>query len=244
METTLSVALAPVAGSFIACAAIRLPAGRGLWGRSACPCCGHVLGAAELVPVLSWLVQRGRCRHCGGAIASFYPVMEVLAVLVAVSAAATLDGGRLVAGLALGWTLLLLAAIDWRCQLLPDSLTQPLAVGGLGVVLLFEPERAALHAVAAAAGWAVFAALGAAYRRLRGIDGLGGGDGKLAAAAGAWIGPAGLPWVVLMAALGGLVAVAVAALAAGGWPADRRLPFGPFLAAAIWGVWLAAQATG
>lgn len=244
METVIALVLAPVTGSFIACAAIRLPAGQGLWGRSACPCCGHVLGAAELVPLASWLMQRGQCRHCGGGIAMFYPIIELLAVLVAGSAIATLDGWRLVTGLALGWTLLLLAAIDWRAQVLPDGLTLPLAAGGVAAAIVFDPERAVLHGIAATAGWTVFLALGIAYRRLRGIDGLGGGDGKLAAAAGAWIGPVGLPWVVLMAALGGLAAIAVTAMAGAGWPADRRLPFGPFLAAAIWGVWLAGQATG
>lgn len=237
----LAVLLAPIIGSFLACAAIRLPAGEGLWGRSACPHCGHRLGATELVPLLSWLVQRGHCRACSGAISAFYPAVEAMALVIAISAVATLDGWRLAAGLGLGWTLLLLAAIDWRCQLLPDGLTLPLAAAGLLLALLFEPAQLPLRAIGAAAGWAVFAALGAGYRRLRGQDGLGAGDGKLVAAAGAWIGPIGLPWVVLMAALGGLAAIGVAVKAGGGWPADRRLPFGPFLAAAIWLVWLTAQ---
>jgi leader peptidase (prepilin peptidase)/N-methyltransferase len=244
MDIVLALLLAPIIGSFVACAAIRLPAGEGLWGRSSCPRCGHRLGAAELVPLLSWLLQRGHCRTCGGAISAFYPIIEAMALAIAVSAILVLDGWRLAAGLGLGWSLLLLAAIDWRCQLLPDGLTLPLAAAGLCLAMLFEPAQLPARAVAAAAGWAVFAALGAGYRQLRGQDGLGGGDGKLVAAAGAWIGPLGLPWVVLMAALGGLAAIAVAALAGGGWPADKRLPFGPFLAAAIWLVWLAVQATG
>lgn len=244
MDILFAVLLAPVIGSFVACAAIRLPAGEGLWGRSACPHCRHTLTAGELVPLLSWLVQRGHCRACAGAVAAFYPVVEAMALVVALSAVMVLDGWRLAAGLGLGWTLLLLAAVDWRCQVLPDGLTLPLASAGLLLALLFEPVQFPPRVIAAAAGWAVFAALGAGYRRLRGQEGLGGGDGKLMAAAGAWIGPLGLPWVVLMAALGGLAAIGIVSLASGGWPADRRLPFGPFLAAAVWLVWLGLQTIG
>lgn len=238
MDFWLPLLLAPLVGSFLACAAIRLPAGQSLWGRSACPQCGHRLGPGELVPVLSWLAQGGRCCACGGIIPAFYPVVELSAVLVAIAAVALLDGERLAIGLGLGWILLLLAAIDVRCQLLPDALTLPLTVGGLAVALVYHADAFPAHLVAAAVGWSVFAGLGLGYRALRGQDGLGGGDGKLAAAAGAWIGPLGLPWVVLAAALGGLAWVGAMTLAGGGWQADRRLPFGPFLAAATWAVWL------
>lgn len=238
MEPWLVILIAPLVGSFLACAAIRLPAGHSLWGRSACPACGHVLEPCELVPLVSWLAQGGHCRSCGATISSFYPLVEGLAVLVAASALGLCDGWRLAAGLGLGWTLLLLAAIDWRCQILPDSLTLPLTAAGLMLALVFEPEAFPVRIIAAAAGWSVFAGLNLAYRSLRGRDGLGGGDGKLAAAAGAWIGPLGLPWVVLAAALGGLAWVGLVRLAGQTWTAERRLPFGPFLAAAIWAVWL------
>lgn len=238
MEPWLLVLPAPIVGSVLACAAIRLPIGQSLWGRSACPRCGHLPGPAELVPLMSWLLLRGRCRACGGRISPFHPLVEVLAVMVAASAAGLLDGWRLAAGLGLGWTLVLLAAIDWRCQVLPDALTLPLTAAGLLLALIFEPETFPARLMAAAAGWGVFAGLALGYRQLHGRDGLGGGDGKLAAAAGAWIGPWGLPWVVLAAALGGLAGVGVASLAGQTWRRDRRLPFGPFLAAALWAMWL------
>lgn len=241
MEFWFPLVLAPAIGSFLACAAVRLPVGQSLWGRSACPACGHVLGPCELVPVLSWLAQGGQCRVCGATIPACYPIIELLAVLVAISAMVPPEGWRMAAGLGLGWTLLLLAAIDWRCQILPDTLTLPLIAVGLLLALIFEPDDFPARVIAAAAGWSVFAGLGLGYRRLRGRDGLGGGDGKLAAVAGSWIGPLGLPWVVLAAALGGLAWVGLARLAGQSWSAERRLPFGPFLAAAIWGVWLVGR---
>ncbi|MEW5729902.1 MAG: A24 family peptidase [Pseudomonadota bacterium] len=128
--------------------------------------------------------------------------------------------------------LVLLAIIDLRRQVLPDLLTLPLLVAGL----VLAGDTLADRALAAAAGWVAFASLALAYRRLRGVDGLGGGDAKLLAAAGAWVGTAGLPWVVLLAASGGLAVVGALSLA-GTWSPGRRLPFGPFLAAAFLAVW-------
>ncbi len=138
--------------------------------------------------------------------------------------------------LVLATVLAALAAIDLRRQVLPDLLTLPLLVAGL----LLAGDGLADRALAAVLGWSAFAGLAAAYRRLRGIDGLGGGDAKLLAAAGAWVGTAGLPWVILLAAAGGLAAVAALSLAAT-WSPGRRLPFGPFLAVAFWGVWMVVR---
>ena len=139
-------------------------------------------------------------------------------------------------GCALGWTLLALAWIDWRYFILPDVLTLPLLLAGLGVAA-GEGRAAALDgALGAALGYGGLWLVGALYRRLRGRDGLGGGDAKLLAAGGAWLGAAALPWVLLGAAVGGL---AIAALTRRGILAPTlAVPFGPPLAAAIWLVWL------
>ncbi|MGE5503989.1 MAG: prepilin peptidase [Actinomycetota bacterium] len=229
----LAVALAaPVAGSFVACAALRLADGRSLWGRSCCPACGRTLRATELVPLLSWLAGGGRCTGCGAPVSAWYPLVELAALVLAVPALA-LDGWRVWAGCGLAWTLLLLALVDIRRQRLPDAVTLPLLAAGLAVVASFRPDQLIDHLLAAAAGWLAFALLSATWRRLRGRDGLGGGDAKLLAAAGAWVGPLALPWVVLLAALGGL-----AWGVAKGWDPARRLPFGPFLAAAAYLAWL------
>jgi leader peptidase (prepilin peptidase)/N-methyltransferase len=227
----LAIAItAPVAGSFVGCAALRLGDGRRLWGPSACPHCGRDVG---LVPLLSWMVGGARCAGCAAPVPAYYPLIE-LAALALAAPCLGLDGWRVWAGCGLAWSLLLLVLVDLRRQRLPDAVTLPLLGAGLAVVASYQPERLVDHLAAAAGGWLAFALLAASYRRWRGREGLGGGDAKLLAAAGAWVGPAWLAWVVVLAAAAGLAW----ALARGGWDGARRLPFGPFLAAAAYGVWL------
>ena len=111
------VAAAPFVGSFLGVIAERLPAGRPvLIARSACPACDHRLGARDLVPVLSWLFNRGRCRHCGAALGLFYPGIELAALVLALWAAAVVSGWLLWASCALGWVLLALAVIGGDTQ--------------------------------------------------------------------------------------------------------------------------------
>lgn len=242
-----AILFAPFAGSFLANLAVRLPAGRSIArGRSRCPACGGPLGVRDLVPILGWLALRGRCRRCRAAISPFYPAFELACLAVAAWAALVVPGWPLWPTCLLGWLLLTLAAIDYRHFVLPDAVTLPLLVLGLGVVLIVAPERIAAHLFGAVAGFAVFALIAAAYRRLRGRDGLGLGDAKLLAAGGAWLGWQALPTVVAFAAGLGLAGVLTARLIAG-LRGDRSAPdlaaatavaFGPYLAAAIWLVWL------
>ncbi len=235
----LAVLAAPFVGSFLGVLARRLPAGAGvILGRSACPHCNHVLGPRDLIPVLSWLLSRGRCRHCAARISPFYPAIELGALLVAVWAASALSGWLLWAGCVLGWTLLALAVIDLRHLMLPDALTLPLIPAGLGVAYSIDPSLLPDHAMGAAAGFVAFVFIGWAYRRLRGREGLGLGDAKLLAGAGAWVSWPGLPGVVLVSALGALAAVLLAALAGRPVSLTAKVPFGSFLCAATWLVWL------
>src|SRR3546814_18268863 len=111
-----------------------------LWGRSACPVCGHALGYADLVPVLSWLVQYARCRHCAARIDPFYPAIELAALGVALWSAALSSGWHMWAGCCLGWSLPALACIDWRHFILPDTLTVPFIPGGLVVACGVTPS--------------------------------------------------------------------------------------------------------
>jgi leader peptidase (prepilin peptidase)/N-methyltransferase len=134
--------------------------------------------------------------------------------------------------------LLTLAVIDWRTYLLPDALTLPLALSGLAAAWFFDRDAFAGHAIAAAAGFAVFAAISFAYRRWRGRDGLGLGDAKLLGALGAWVSWQGLPSVVLYAAVLGLAAALALSLAGRGLSRDTRIAFGAFLALGGWLVWL------
>lgn len=235
----LPVLAAPFVGSFLGLLIARLPVGAAVvLGRSACLACRHPLGAVDLVPVLSWLVRRGRCRHCGAAISALYPGVELAALGLALWAAALLSGWLLWASCALGWTLLALAAIDWRHQLLPDPLTALLIVAGLAVAYTLGGGALAHHAIGAAAGFAALALIRMAYSALRGREGLGLGDAKLAAAAGAWVSWTGLASVVLIAALAALAVALVGALRGAELRPDSRLPFGPYLALGTWLVWL------
>ena len=237
MDWLWPVLAAPFAGSLLGVLVRRLPAGRPvLWDRSVCESCGRPLGPADLVPLASYLALHGRCRQCGARISPFHPVIELAALAVALSAVLfDAETGRIWAGCALGWTLLALAWIDAEHLSLPDVLTLPLVVAGLLATWLLDPAMLADHALGAAAGWLALWAVAAGYRRARGREGLGQGDAKLLAAGGAWLGWEALPWVVLLAALGGL---AWALTRRGHLSATTVLPFGPCLAAAIWLLWL------
>jgi leader peptidase (prepilin peptidase)/N-methyltransferase len=149
-----------------------------------------------------------------------------------------LSGWLLWASLALGWTLLALAAIDLRHYLLPDPLTLPLIPAGLGLAWLIEPAKLPDHAIGAAAGLVGFALIAWLYRRLRRREGLGLGDAKLLAAGGAWLGWQALPSVVALAAVFALALALAGALPGGKLAATTRIAFGPHLALAIWLVWL------
>jgi leader peptidase (prepilin peptidase)/N-methyltransferase len=240
---------APFAGSFLATVAVRLPEGRSIArGRSRCPACDRALGIVDLVPIVSWLALRGRCRHCGAAIAPFYPLFELACLAIAAWAALVVSGWAIWPTAVLGWLLLTLAEVDRRCMVLPDALTLPLLIIGLVAVAVLAPQRLPAHAAGAAAGFAVFALITVAYRRLRGREGLGLGDAKLLAAGGAWVGWQGLPSIIGGAAALALVVVLTTRWAArwsgprdrgAAWlAAEQRIAFGPFLAAAIWLVWL------
>lgn len=231
----LAVVAAPFVGSFLSTLAARWPDWRGaVAGRSACPCCHTRLEPRDLVPVLSWLWLRGRCRHCGAPIGAAEPVAEMAATAIALWALLALPPATAGPALLLGWTLLALALIDRHHFLLPDVLTLPLIAAGLALAY-FTGGSAALTGAAsgAALGYGLLAGAALLYRRLRGRDGLGYGDAKLLAAAGPWVGWSGLGMVLLVASA---MALAVAALGMrrGRVTGVTPIPFGPYLAAATW----------
>jgi leader peptidase (prepilin peptidase) / N-methyltransferase len=239
----LPVLVSPVIGSFLGVLIQRLPDGGDVVAsRSQCNACQRTLGPADLIPLVSYLVTRGRCRHCGAPIGRFHLLIELAALLVAVWAVSLDEGLRLWADCVLGWTLLALGWIDARHMILPDILTLPLVLAGLGFAWFLEPERIFDHAAGAAIGWLLFWAVSRLYRWLRGRDGLGEGDAKLLAASGAWVGWFGLGPVMLAAALTGLAQALVIRLRGGEATAATAIPFGPPLAFATWLVWLYAPA--
>ena len=209
-----------------------LPVRYNLWlPRSACPHCGHVLGAWENIPVLSYLILRGRCSACKAHVSVRYPLLEIASAACAVGTL-VLFGPSLAALAAFGLcaALLAMSAIDIDTHLLPDSLTLPLLWAGL--IVNFGGLFASLHnAVAGAiAGYLVLWVVHWIFKLVRGVEGMGYGDFKLLAALGAWLGWAALPQIVLIAAVAGAI-VGLSATWRGRMRFEEPLPFGPFLAA-------------
>ncbi len=239
-DGVVALVAAPFIGSFLGTVVSRTVAGQGfVAGRSCCEACGHRLGPAELIPLVSYALQRGRCRACGAAIRPFHVQIELAALLV--PAACLIAGGQgamLAAGCVLGWALLALGWIDVLTMRLPDALTLPLVLAGLGEALWLDADALTDRALGAAAGYVAFRALAFAYRMWRGREGLGQGDAKLLAAGGGWVGASMLADVVLGAALAALLFAGAMVLAGRRVDGSTRLPFGPFLAAGIWAVWL------
>lgn len=235
-----------VVGSFINLVVWR---GAALWGledgvdrrargdfiapRSYCPSCGATLAWRDLVPVLSYVLARGKCRRCAAAISPRYPIVELAAASAALLALGVFGPttDALFAACAL-FLLLAIAEIDRRTGWIPDVLSQPLIWLGLVANLggRFAPLPDAV--IGAAAGYLAFAAVAAGYRIVRGKEGLGDGDAVLLAGVGAWTGWAALPSVVLAAAALGLVFALVLLLRRGRSVLSEATPFGPALAAA------------
>jgi leader peptidase (prepilin peptidase)/N-methyltransferase len=234
----LLAAALPV-GSFLGVVIDRLPEEENVFtGRSRCARCGHVLGAADLLPLASWLAARGRCRHCAARLGWFYPGVELAALAIAALSLVVDRGAEAWLDAALGWWLLALAWIDWRHTILPDVLTLPLIPLGLAAAGALTPENLPDPLLGIACGYLGLWAVAWGYRRLRGRDGLGMGDAKLLAAAGAWVGATGLPSVLAGAAFAALLAVGGMMLAGRRLDRYAAIPFGPFLATAMWLVWL------
>jgi leader peptidase (prepilin peptidase)/N-methyltransferase len=215
LPLTLAYCLAgSIIGSFLALVADRWPRGEDIViAPSHCRDCGDRLGLANLVPVVSYCLQRGRCARCRSPLPSDLLLAELGGAAIAwlaLTHAPDLPGG--VALAIFGWVLLLLALLDARHLWLPDALTLPLVLAGLGAAAIQPEPTLAARIAGAALGYAALEGLRRAYRAWRGREGLGGGDPKLLAAIGAWLGAASLPAVVLVAALLGL-----------GWAALQRV---------------------
>lgn len=231
---------APFVGSFLGLVSLRLPLGQQIAvGRSKCPKCDHTLAFWHLMPVLSFLIQRGRCGYCSEKISFYYPIMELSAVTVVVWAAFVTTGAVFVASCFLGWALLVLMTIDWRYMILPDVLTYPLMISGIGVIAYLNPDRVIWHLAALIAALVILGGLLFVYRHIRKRDGLGWGDVKLFMAAGAWVGPEGLGSMLLLSTILALLgSFAVAALGKKELNQFGKIPFGSYLSAGLWLTWL------
>lgn len=200
--------------------------------RSRCPACGHQITASENIPLVSYLLLRGKCSACSAAISLRYPVIELVAALLSAYAAWHFGPTLQAAGaLLLIWALLALTAIDFDTQLLPDSITLPLLWAGLAFNLAGTYVDLSSAVVGAMAGylslWSVFWL----FKLATGKDGMGYGDFKLLAALGAWLGWQMLPAIILLSSVvGALVGVSLIVFSRHG--RNTPIPFGPYLAAA------------
>lgn len=209
---------------------------------STCPSCGHQIRAWENVPVISWLLLRGKCSSCKTRISPRYPIIEAVTALFSVATVALLGPTESALwALLLVWSLIALTMIDFDTQLLPDSITLPLM--WLGLVLnyfgvLTDFESAFWGAVAGYLSlWSVYWL----FKLATGKEGMGHGDFKLLAALGAWLGWQLLPAVILLSSLVGAV-VGISLMVFKKHGREVPIPFGPYLAAAgVLGLWFGSE---
>lgn len=208
--------------------------------RSRCPQCGHAISALENIPIVSYLVLRGRCKACGQGISPRYPLVEALTGVLSALVAWHFGYSALAAGaLLFVWAMIALAFIDFDTQLLPDSITLPLLWLGLAFNLGggFTDLRSAV--IGAIAGYLTLWSVYWLFKLVTGREGMGYGDFKLLAAIGAWLGWQLLPLTILMSSLVGAVfGIGLIVLARHG--RSVPIPFGPYLATAgivalLWG---------
>jgi leader peptidase (prepilin peptidase)/N-methyltransferase len=227
MQATLAGVMGAVFGSFLNVVAYRLPRRESMVRpRSRCPSCGAPVRPYDNVPVLSWLLLRGRCRDCSAQISARYPLVEAATALLCAGAVLSSDTA---AGIALSVTLVLVlvpaALIDLEHRIIPNRLTGAGALLALALGSALDPagEPVRLIAGAAAGGFLLFAAL--AYP-----GGMGMGDVKLAGAMGLFLGSAVAPALLIALLCGVLAGAGIIARKGARTGRKTAIPFGPFLA--------------
>ena len=202
--------------------------------RSRCPHCGHLIHAFDNIPIVSYLVLRGRCRYCAARISPRYPIVELISGVLC-GWLAWHFGFTWAAGgaLLLTWALLALAAIDLDKQLLPDKITLPMLWLGLLFSLghVFTDLRSAV--IGAVAGYLSLWCVYQAFKLTTGKEGMGFGDFKLFALLGAWLGWQRLPLIILIAAASGAI-IGTALIVTRHSQRGAPIPFGPYLVIAGW----------
>jgi leader peptidase (prepilin peptidase)/N-methyltransferase len=200
--------------------------------RSACPHCGHRITALENIPIVSWLLLRGKCSACKAPISARYPVVEAVTGLLSALLVWHLGSGWLgLASLVFAWFLIAMTLIDYDTKTLPDDLTYPLLWLGLLINLdgTIVPLRDAV--IGAMAGYVSLWAVYWLFKLVTGKEGMGYGDFKLLAALGAWMGWAMLPTIIILSSVVGAV-VGVSLIVFARRDRNNPIPFGPYLAAA------------
>ncbi len=218
-------------GSFLNACAYRIPRHISIAkGRSFCPHCHAQIRAYDNIPVVSWVLLRGRCRDCGRPISLRYPLVEALTALLFALVAAV-DGFTwlLIPHLLFVAALILVAEIDLEVRLIPDVIILPVAAIGLVLMIALQPANW-LQWVVAGLGAALFLFTAAlVYEKLRGVTGMGMGDVKMGLCMGFFLGTAVVPALFLGFVLGAAIGIIVMIRIGG--DGKTAIPFGPFLAA-------------
>jgi leader peptidase (prepilin peptidase)/N-methyltransferase len=214
-------------GSFVSVVAHRVPRGLSIVGpRSRCPTCGVQIAAHDNIPVLSWLLLRGRCRRCGERISPRYPAVELGlgAAFLATALVLRDDPAQLALGLVFVVTLAAITLTDLEQRVIPNRILLASAIAGLAIAVAADPGSLAERGIAATAAGGLLLLAALAYPR-----GMGMGDVKLAALMGLYLGRAVAPALLIALLSGALVGVGLM-LREGVAARKRGVPFGPFLA--------------
>ena len=221
-------------------APISTPAYNLITPRSACPHCNHAISAWENIPLVSYLLLRGKCKDCGAKISPRYPIIEAISGMLCAFAAWHFGFGLAAVGaLLLIWALLALTTIDFDTQLLPDDVTLPLLWTGLLFNLFDVFTNLPSAVVGAVVGYLALWCVYWLFKLITGKEGMGYGDFKLLAALGAWLGWQMLPLIILLSSLVGAV-VGITLIVTLKHGRNIPIPFGPYLAgggliALFWG---------
>ena len=235
LSILLLIGIAPITGSFLGVLYHRIPAGRSFgMDRSACDDCGHVLGAIDLLPVVTWLVTRGRCRHCGVGISAFYPAIELAALGVVLWAWTVFADWQIWTTSILGWNLMALILINLQHKNLPGAkiLIWPLAAMGLAAALYAAPGSVIDHLIGAVVGFVLGRMFDQSDEKLEDHLGLGGEGAALLCACGAWVSWQGLADLTILLLV---VTVLASVFKREGL---KPLPGGACLAMGLWLAWL------
>ena len=199
---------------------------------SQCPGCGAAIKPWQNIPVISWLVLRGRCAQCGMGISVRYPAVELITGVLSGLAAWHFGFGiEALSALALIWMLVALAGIDIDTQLLPDSITLPLVWLGLAVNLFAVWTPLSSAVIGAMLGYGSLWSVYWLFKLVTGKEGMGYGDFKLLGALGAWFGWQAVPLMILLSSFVG-ASLGIAILLSKRQGRDTPMPFGPYLAGA------------
>ena len=201
---------------------------------SHCPHCGVSIPFYRNIPVLSYVLQKGRCANCGEKISIRYPLVEILTASLTMAVAYRFGVSWVaLTGMLLSWVLITLALIDYDTQLLPDSLTLPMIWLGLGFSLIPLFVNSTDSIIGAISGYMLLWTVYHVFKIVTGKEGMGFGDFKLLSMLGAWLGWKMVPVIILFSSFAGAF-IGILLMVFKGHNKEKPIPFGPYLAIAGW----------